>query len=90
MGEVPSGATHLPDTFVWILPRRFEGLQQRRQPSTPAYLSPRRRIGESLERLVQLYDAWGKPSQAAEWRQKLSEFNPATPGDGNITEARKP
>ena len=23
---------------------------------------------EALERLVQLYDDWGKPDQAAEWR----------------------
>jgi len=25
----------------------------------------------ALERLVQLYDAWGKPDQAAKWRQEL-------------------
>ena len=28
---------------------------------------------EALERLVQLYDAWGKPDQAAEWRAKLAK-----------------
>jgi len=26
---------------------------------------------------VQLYDAWGKPAQAAEWKQKLSAFQQA-------------
>ena len=31
------------------------------------------RLTEALERLVQLYDAWGKPDQAAEWRAKLPE-----------------
>jgi tetratricopeptide (TPR) repeat protein len=51
----------------------FQGLQQR-EASIPAYLNPARRIAESLERLVQLYDAWGQPSKAAEWRQKLTEF----------------
>ena len=34
-------------------------------------------IGESLERLVQLYDAWGKPAPAAEWKQKLAAFQQA-------------
>jgi tetratricopeptide (TPR) repeat protein len=27
---------------------------------------------EALERIVRLYDAWGKPDQAAEWRSKLT------------------
>ena len=31
------------------------------------------RLTEALERLVQLYDAWGKPEQAAEWLAKLPE-----------------
>ena len=34
-------------------------------------------IGESLERLVQLYDAWGKPAPAAERKQKLAAFQQA-------------
>ena len=34
-------------------------------------------IGESLERLAQLYDAWGKPAPAAEWKQKLAAFHQA-------------
>ena len=28
-------------------------------------------LPEALERLVQLYDAWGKPDEAAKWRQEL-------------------
>jgi serine/threonine protein kinase len=31
------------------------------------------RLTEALERLVQLYDAWGKPEQAATWRKKLDQ-----------------
>ena len=27
----------------------------------------------ALERLVQLYDAWGKPDEAAKWRKELDK-----------------
>ena len=50
-----------------------------RQASMPPYLNAPRRITESLERLLQLYDAWGKPAQAAEWKQKLAAFQQANP-----------
>ena len=40
-----------------------------RAAKMPAQGKPR--LSEALERLVQLYDAWGKPDQAAEWREKL-------------------
>jgi hypothetical protein len=29
------------------------------------------RLTEALERLVQLYDAWNKPDESAEWRMRL-------------------
>jgi hypothetical protein len=29
-------------------------------------------LTEALERLVQLYDAWGKPQEAAKWRRELA------------------
>ena len=44
----------------------------------PPYFNPTRRVKESLERLVQLYEAWGKPAQAAEWKMKLDEFRQTT------------
>jgi len=47
------------------------------QASTVPYLNPTRRVSESLERLVQLYDAWGKPAQLAEWKKKLAETRQA-------------
>ena len=31
------------------------------------------RLTEALERLVQLYDAWGKPEQAEQWRRELEQ-----------------
>jgi hypothetical protein len=32
------------------------------------------KLPPAVERLVRLYDAWGKPEKAAEWRAKLAEF----------------
>ena len=34
-------------------------------------MSPRQHLTEALERLVQLYDAWDKPDEAAKWRKEL-------------------
>ena len=37
------------------------------------------RVRQTTERLVELYEAWGKPSEAARWRAKLDdELAPAT------------
>ena len=44
-----------------------------REPKIPPAAMPR--LTESLERLVQLYDAWGQPDPAAEWRVKLEVRN---------------
>jgi tetratricopeptide (TPR) repeat protein len=42
---------------------------KRREPQIPAAGKPR--LTEALQRLVQLYESWDKPDQAAEWRGKL-------------------
>ena len=59
-----------------LLIESCEGLQQR-QASLAPFLNAPRRSKESLERLVQLYDAWGKTAQAAEWKEKLAAFEQA-------------
>ena len=59
-----------------LLLQSCQGLQQR-QASLSPHLNAPRRITEALERLVQLYEAWGKPTQAAEWKQKLAAFQQA-------------
>ena len=59
-----------------LLLQSHQGLQEH-QASLPPYLNSPRRITESLERLVQLYEARGKPAQAAEWKQKLAAFEQA-------------
>ena len=46
----------------------------------------RRRRLEALERIVKLYETWGKPDKAAEWRAKrVPPLKPAEKG----TEVRK-
>jgi tetratricopeptide (TPR) repeat protein len=47
----------------------YEGMKQRADKIPVAGAV---RLTEALERLVQLYDAWGKVDQANEWRKKLS------------------
>ena len=32
----------------------------------------------AIERLIKLYDAWGKPDKADEWWAKLAEFEAAS------------
>ena len=34
---------------------------------------------EMLQHAVQLYEAWGKSADAAAWRSKLAELQPASP-----------
>ena len=51
-----------------LLLEGYSGMKEREAKIPPA---AKTRLAESLERLVQLYDAWGKPDQAAEWRKKL-------------------
>ena len=75
LGASLSGQKKYADAEPFLL-QGYEGLQQR-QASVPPYFNAPRRITESLERLVQLYDAWGKPAQAAEWKQKLAAFQQA-------------
>ena len=62
-----------------LLLQSYQGLQQR-QASLPPILNAPRRITESLERLVQLNEAWGKPTQATEWKKNWpSSSKPPTP-----------
>jgi eukaryotic-like serine/threonine-protein kinase len=57
-----------------LLLAAYEGMKQR-EARIPTNGRPR--LKETLQRLVQLYDATGRPDQTAEWKQKLSEFTKA-------------
>src|SRR5207249_5022929 len=52
-------------------PLLFGGLQGMKQREAKIPANAKVRLTEALERLVQLYDAWGKPDKAAEWRKEL-------------------
>ena len=75
LGASLAGQKNYADAEPLLL-QSCQGLQQR-QASLPPILNAPRRITEALERLVQLYDAWGKPAQATEWKQKLAAFQQA-------------
>jgi tetratricopeptide (TPR) repeat protein len=55
----------------------YEGLKLRESRIPPA---GKPRIGETLQRLVHLYEATGRAAQLMEWKERLAEFNqPTTP-----------
>jgi hypothetical protein len=49
----------------------YEGL--RRTQAQVARPDKDVRTRDALERLAQLYDAWGKPDEAAKWRTELEK-----------------
>jgi serine/threonine protein kinase/tetratricopeptide (TPR) repeat protein len=57
-----------------LLLRGYEGMRQC-QDQIPK--GGKARLTEALERLVQLYDAWGKQEKAAEWRKQLEAHEQA-------------
>jgi tetratricopeptide (TPR) repeat protein len=88
LGASLAGQKNYADAEPLLL-ESCQGLQQR-QASLPPYLNAPRRITEALERLVQLYDAWGQPAQAAEWKQKLTAFQQASKVNDNKSKLRNP
>lgn len=52
----------------------YEGMKQRQNRIPP---QSRFQVADSAERLVQLYDAWGKPAEAAKWRAELEALKKA-------------
>jgi serine/threonine protein kinase/tetratricopeptide (TPR) repeat protein len=52
-----------------LLLQGYEGMKERKGQITN---SVEFRLTDALERLVQLYDSWGKPDKAAEWRKRLA------------------
>ncbi|MSU58721.1 MAG: tetratricopeptide repeat protein [Pedosphaera sp.] len=56
----------------------YEGMKQR-EDKIPSLGKPR--VKETLQRLVQLYEATGQSEQASEWKKKLAEFEQAAKVD---------
>jgi len=62
-----------------LLRSGYEGMKQQLD-KIPLYCNPRLKGSlqkQALEGLVQLYEATHRPDQAAEWKQKLAEFDEA-------------
>jgi tetratricopeptide (TPR) repeat protein len=59
-----------------LLMHGYEGMKQREAKIPP---ESKVRLSEALERLVALYDAWGKKDQADEWRKQLEAMRPPKP-----------
>ena len=56
-----------------LLCQGYEGMKQRETTIPPASTL---RLIEALERLVQLYDGWGKKPEADKWRKALEARRP--------------
>jgi eukaryotic-like serine/threonine-protein kinase len=56
-----------------LLINGYEGVKTREEKIPP---SERYRVVEAAERIIELYDAWGRPEKAAQWRAKQ-----AAPGE---------
>ena len=54
-----------------LLVQGYEGLKAREGQIPPLYA--RHRVAEAGERVVRLYEAWGRAEKAAEWRTKLTK-----------------
>jgi hypothetical protein len=57
-----------------LLIKGYEGLKQH-EAKIPTPL--KRYLTEAGQRVVRLYDGWGKPEEAAKWRAKLARELPA-------------
>jgi tetratricopeptide (TPR) repeat protein len=66
LGDVLLDLTKYAEAEPFLL-RGYEGLKQR-MDKIPA--NHKLRVAEALERLVRLYDAWGKKEQAEQWRNR--------------------
>jgi hypothetical protein len=49
-----------------VLKKAYEGLRANRKAIPPAGA---KKVEEAVERLIRLYDSWGKPDEAASWRK---------------------
>lgn len=75
LGAALLGQKKYADAEKFLLPG-YEGLEKRQADSPSA--SRAKLVKSTAESLVQLYEAWGKPDEAEQWRKKLRANTPAT------------
>jgi tetratricopeptide (TPR) repeat protein len=70
LGEALAGQKKYADAEP-LLVQGYEGTQERQDQIPPPYRQLC--LSEALQRLVQLYDAWGKKDEADKWRKALAD-----------------
>ncbi len=55
-----------------LLVQGYEGMKKHEAKIPEEFKAPR--LSEGLERLVKLFDEWGKPDEAAKWRKELESL----------------
>ena len=69
-----------------LLIRGYEGVKAHREQIPMLYA--RHRIAETGQRIVQLYEAWGRADKVAEWRTKLLDSGGVKPAHSEASGAR--
>jgi hypothetical protein len=67
LGEALLGQGRYAEAEPLVVPG-YEGMKAREAAISP---QGRPRLFEAAERVVRLYEAWGKPGQATAWKSKL-------------------
>jgi len=75
LGECLHGQEKYPDAEP-LLVQGYEGMKTR-EDKIPAQV--KFRLTEGLERLVNLYEAWGKPEEASRWKKELEATQATNP-----------
>ncbi len=66
-----------------LLVQGYQGMKASLKESSQPHHGPptSQRLSEVLERLVRLYDAWGKKNEADKWRTELEAIKPMPPDE---------
>jgi tetratricopeptide (TPR) repeat protein len=75
LGEVLLGLKKYAEAEPLLI-SGYEGMQDRAARIPPSF---KPRLGDALQRLVQLYEATKQPEKVAAWKAKLAEFEKANP-----------
>ena len=75
LGEALIGQKRFAEAEVLLL-ASYQDMAKRRAEIPPA---SRSMLGEAQQRILQLYDAWDKKEQAADWRKKFTEQKEVRP-----------
>jgi tetratricopeptide (TPR) repeat protein len=79
LGEALAGQGAFEEAEVLLI-EGYEQLRDRAWQFSVAFRDRRRQ--ESIQRLIDLYDAWDRPEQAARWRTALTELSPGAAAAG--------